>query len=422
MPILCGTDLSAASTGALDVALALAAQRGDRELVLLHVVDPDAVDGGDDVVEAALGAARAAIATLATARAGAVLVRPEVRVGPADATLVATAETENADLLIIAGGDKLGATALSVISTATVPVIVVRDPAPWLAYAQRQAPLRLLLGVDDSAVCDLGIQWLHGMRARGPIDVVLGAVYYPDDAAERYGLAGKALVDRDPEVEQLLSRDLVRRFGAPQADAAAGGSIAARTRRGLGRIGDHVLELATEEGVHAIVIGTNQRTGLGRLGSVSTVVVHDAKQSVVCVPPGAALGPARAPLLENALVATDFSPFANRAIPYAFAVVPPTGEVHLLHVADDDEPSEVAELNARLAALAPAGAAHRVVTHVVRGADAAVAIAQAAARFGVDVICIASHGRSGLSRALVGSVADRLLRATRLPVLVLRPS
>jgi len=37
-------------------------------------------------------------------------------------------------------------------------------------------------------------------------------------------------------------------------------------------------------------------------------------------------------------------------------------------------------------------------------------------------LCISSRGRSGITRALVGSVADRLLRATRLPVLVLRPS
>ncbi|MBA3819953.1 MAG: universal stress protein [Deltaproteobacteria bacterium] len=58
---------------------------------------------------------------------------------------------------------------------------------------------------------------------------------------------------------------------------------------------------------------------------------------------------------------------------------------------------------------------------MIHGDDAAVTIAQCAARLGVDVICIASHGRSGISRALVGSVADRLLRATRLPVLVLRP-
>ena len=48
-------------------------------------------------------------------------------------------------------------------------------------------------------------------------------------------------------------------------------------------------------------------------------------------------------------------------------------------------------------------------------------LARTAARLGVDFIAIASHGRSGLSRALMGSVADRLLRATRKPVLVLRP-
>ena len=46
----------------------------------------------------------------------------------------------------------------------------------------------------------------------------------------------------------------------------------------------------------------------------------------------------------------------------------------------------------------------------------AQAIAQTAARLGVDAICIASHGRSGISRALVGSVADKLIRATRKPV------
>jgi nucleotide-binding universal stress UspA family protein len=36
-------------------------------------------------------------------------------------------------------------------------------------------------------------------------------------------------------------------------------------------------------------------------------------------------------------------------------------------------------------------------------------------------VCIASHGRTGLTRALMGSVADKLLRACRRPVLILRP-
>jgi nucleotide-binding universal stress UspA family protein len=39
---------------------------------------------------------------------------------------------------------------------------------------------------------------------------------------------------------------------------------------------------------------------------------------------------------------------------------------------------------------------------------------------GVDLILIASHGRSGISRWVLGSVADRLLRAACVPVLMIR--
>ena len=44
MSIICGTDLSEASGGALDVALALGKLRGDKEIVLVHSPDEDADD------------------------------------------------------------------------------------------------------------------------------------------------------------------------------------------------------------------------------------------------------------------------------------------------------------------------------------------------------------------------------------------
>jgi nucleotide-binding universal stress UspA family protein len=42
------------------------------------------------------------------------------------------------------------------------------------------------------------------------------------------------------------------------------------------------------------------------------------------------------------------------------------------------------------------------------------------ARIGADLIVIGSHGRGGLSRALLGSVAEAVLRRSRVPVLVIR--
>jgi nucleotide-binding universal stress UspA family protein len=60
-------------------------------------------------------------------------------------------------------------------------------------------------------------------------------------------------------------------------------------------------------------------------------------------------------------------------------------------------------------------------THVVIGDDAAQAIGEATERLGADVVVLASRGRAGITRALLGSVADKVLRHTRRPVLVLRP-
>ncbi len=51
----------------------------------------------------------------------------------------------------------------------------------------------------------------------------------------------------------------------------------------------------------------------------------------------------------------------------------------------------------------------------------ATAIHEYADRCAVDLIVMTTHGRGGLSRAWLGSVADRLVRATHIPVIMLRP-
>ena len=47
-------------------------------------------------------------------------------------------------------------------------------------------------------------------------------------------------------------------------------------------------------------------------------------------------------------------------------------------------------------------------------------LADYATKNGVDLILIASHGRSGISRWVMGSVADRLLRSACVPILMIR--
>ena len=63
------------------------------------------------------------------------------------------------------------------------------------------------------------------------------------------------------------------------------------------------------------------------------------------------------------------------------------------------------------------------MTHEVRvqaGEDVAQTIAAFADEIGADTIAIGTHGRSGLGRAQMGSVAEALIRSSSVPVLVVR--
>ena len=61
-----------------------------------------------------------------------------------------------------------------------------------------------------------------------------------------------------------------------------------------------------------------------------------------------------------------------------------------------------------------------IQSEVLKGGRAADMIAEYATKDGVDLIIIATHGRSGISRWVWGSVADRVLRSACVPVLMVR--
>jgi nucleotide-binding universal stress UspA family protein len=61
-----------------------------------------------------------------------------------------------------------------------------------------------------------------------------------------------------------------------------------------------------------------------------------------------------------------------------------------------------------------------VTTKVLSG-DAAETLANYVDSTGADLLIIATHGRSGISRWVWGSVADKLLRSSCIPVFVVRP-
>jgi nucleotide-binding universal stress UspA family protein len=149
------------------------------------------------------------------------------------------------------------------------------------------------------------------------------------------------------------------------------------------------------------------------------------------------------PELRSVLAPTDFSECGRAAIPYAYGVVARGGCVHLLHVIEphptpnplyahytpgrtptpEERARQEADLHAKLEALVPPAAKARGVrtaVELVEGRDVAQLVCELADRIDADAICIGTHGRSGLARAVLGSVAEKVLRHTRRAVMLVR--
>ena len=61
------------------------------------------------------------------------------------------------------------------------------------------------------------------------------------------------------------------------------------------------------------------------------------------------------------------------------------------------------------------------VTKAIEDGSAADTIVDYAGAAGIDLIIMSTHGRGGVRRFLVGSVTDKVIRSTNLPVLVIHP-
>ena len=133
-------------------------------------------------------------------------------------------------------------------------------------------------------------------------------------------------------------------------------------------------------------------------------------------------------MLKKILAPTDFSDLSASGVRYACRLAGDMGaEVIILNVDVLDESNhvdkrEMEQHTKQLAdfvgeKLGDASAGLRM-RQLVDAGQPCGAIVDCAEKEGVDLIVMSSHGRSGLSRMLVGSVTDRLVRTAPCPVLV----
>jgi nucleotide-binding universal stress UspA family protein len=220
-----------------------------------------------------------------------------------------------------------------------------------------------------------------------------------------------------------------------------------------GRIGDALEAHASRAGVDLIVMTTHGRGSLARawLGSVADELVRRTTLPVILVRPHEAkLDLAQELSLRHVLIPLDGSPMAEQIIEPVVALgslfetdytlLRAISPMIMGRVRVEDEPTDkfskdlldrletmfeqdratAAEYLGRLAAQLRTRSL-RVQTRVLVHDQPALAILEEVAARRIDLVAIETHGRSGLPRLFLGSVADKILRGTSVPVLVHRP-
>ncbi len=121
-------------------------------------------------------------------------------------------------------------------------------------------------------------------------------------------------------------------------------------------------------------------------------------------------------MTRQMMLATDFSECSDAAARVAAEYARQLGaRLHLVHVVWPlTDPTPRAHLDRLAGELGPAVP---VVTAIESGIPTAERIVQYADRHGVDLIVMGTHGRTGVSRVLLGSVAERVVRTASCPVL-----
>jgi nucleotide-binding universal stress UspA family protein len=304
---------------------------------------------------------------------------------------------------------------------------------------------RILVPLDGTFFSEYALPFAIRLAERSGANLELCHVHVhqernPDLAAltpYQYQHCVDAEYEYDAEVAELEA-------GALEIVAArvrAGTSAVVTTRSLSGRVDGALRHEAESAVADLVVMATHARSGFARvrLGSVADRLVHSLKIPVLLLQPADEMA---APLsfegFRRALIPLDGSPFSEQVLERSVPLLKASGaQPTLLHVVSpmlgparrttttpdgrtiQRREDAVAYLEVQARMLMDHGLEPEI--HAVVDRSAATAVLNAAAADEVDVLMMATHGRGGVSRLLVGSVADQVLRQCRKPIMLYRP-
>lgn len=284
----------------------------------------------------------------------------------------------------------------------------------------------ILVAVDGSNPADAA--GLLAVRMAIAFDASVTAV----SAVEEHSLPEPFETDAEDVTPEESAAESLERLAASADDA----DVPCRTMVERGAASDVVSAAADRVDADLVAMGTHGRTGVDRvlLGSVAERTLRTSDVPVVTTQAFDAADPS----VDSVLIPTDGSDCAERAVEHGLAVAERfDATVHAVSVVDVQSMAAAYGGGAAIASVVDElretheRAADAVVERAdERGVDAVKAVSEGPpARTideyvedgGIDFVTVGTHGRSGLERYLLGSVAESVIRTSVAPVMAVPP-
>lgn len=289
----------------------------------------------------------------------------------------------------------------------------------------------ILVPLDGSAFSEQAIPVAATIAERWHAPLRLARVHMPR-SSEVHCADGLVVMDEERDLE-------ARRRDEAYLDRLRSGDVSTETAllQGPG-VPAALAADAQASGAGLVVMTTHARRGLPRLclGSVADALTRRSPAPVLLLHPQEVR--TSSPRFQRVLVPLDDTDLARSILTHVAHVVEPKARVVLLTVLEasswrsraGDEGTEVPDEGERersaidwleSAAEPLRAAGFAVDVRVAIGRRCAEEILAAARALDADLIAMATHGRSGLARLALGSVADRVVREAEVPVLLSCP-
>ena len=298
----------------------------------------------------------------------------------------------------------------------------------------------VMVALDGSATAEGAIPFAVMIARRSGASARIELVHVHDVGVL---VANASMLDSRWEDERAAEMDTAVHAVADRLTRETGLVVSAMTLRGVAAAS--IVQHATEHAADLIVMTTHGRSGFNRMwfGSVAERVIHSATTPVLVIRSGEHTTAAVAePFFRHVLLPIDKEDSGAEALERALAAGTPGRTTYTLLTVVPLLPLvpqpfftpgvfvEQGDLDTRLSVAralleriaAPARTSGAVVEILVvphdRAAPAILEVAEATA----DLIVLPVHSRSGLSRALLGSVVDKVMRGAKAPLLLFRAS